>query len=349
MTESRSFEPDWASPPGDTIADVLRSKGWATTDLASQLSSPEPDVSRLLAGDLAITESLAMRLASALGGSATFWLTRESNYRRALQRRRTREWLNELPLAHMKKQGWLMPSERSEVSSLEFFGVPSVDAFEAKYREVFVRARFHISSAFSVREAAVASWLRYGELQAEKTITRTWDPRAFGEKLRSLKRFTREEDPNVFIPALASECAECGVALVIARTPPQCPASGATFFQSPQKAVMLLSFRHLSDDQFWFAFFHEAGHLVLHAAGDAFIEGVGASSPQEAEANAFAAEVLVSAELRTRLETMPIGLKSIARFAREAGISPGIVVGQLQHMRRIHPSHWNRLKKRYQW
>ncbi|MFX9089566.1 ImmA/IrrE family metallo-endopeptidase, partial [Acinetobacter baumannii] len=33
---------------------------------------------------------------------------------------------------------------------------------------------------------------------------------------------------------------------------------------TPEKAMVLLSFRHLSDDHFWFTLFHEFAHLLLH-------------------------------------------------------------------------------------
>jgi hypothetical protein len=35
---------------------------------------------------------------------------------------------------------------------------------------------------------------------------------------------------------------------------------------SPNKAMVILSFRYLSDDHFWFTFFHEIAHLLLHNA-----------------------------------------------------------------------------------
>lgn len=68
----------------------------------------------------------------------------------------------------------------------------------------------------------------------------------------------------------------------------------------PDKAVLLLSGRYLSDDQFWFSFFHEAGHLVLHWDADLLIleTSDGPMSPQEDEANKFATEQLIPLAFR---------------------------------------------------
>ena len=51
---------------------------------------------------------------------------------------------------------------------------------------------------------------------------------------------------------------------------------------------MLLSFRYMSDDQFWFTFFHESGHLLLHSSKALFLEdGSEVSLKEEHEGKIF--------------------------------------------------------------
>ena len=114
--------------------------------------------------------------------------------------------------------------------------------------------------------------------------------------------------------------------------------------------MVQLSVRFLSDDQFWFTFFHEAGHLLLHGGGRLFLEGTEPIDLKaEAEANDFAASTLVPPALQTQMFTLKPTVFAIVRFARKAGIAPGIVVGQLQHLAKIQRNHFNQLKKRYVW
>jgi Zn-dependent peptidase ImmA (M78 family) len=84
-----------------------------------------------------------------------------------------------------------------------------------------------------------------------------------------------------------------------------------------------------------------------------FLEGVEEegmlTSTEEQEANDFAARVLVPDVYRQPLVTIAIDAHQIIRFARKIGISPGIVVGQLQHLGRIKPRQMNSLKRRYEW
>ena len=114
--------------------------------------------------------------------------------------------------------------------------------------------------------------------------------------------------------------------------------------------MIVLSFRYRSDDQFWFTFFHEAGHLLLHGKKALFLEdGSEVTSSEEAEANEFAARILIPDEFVSTLMCLGSDVREIIRFAVKMGISPGIVIGQLQNLGRIKPNRLNGLKRRYRW
>jgi HTH-type transcriptional regulator / antitoxin HigA len=143
---------------------------------------------------------------------------------------------------------------------------------------------------------------------------------------------TRRKHPEQFLPQLIQVCSECGVALVIARAPEGCRASGATRFILPSKAMIVMSFRYRSDDHFWFTFFHEAAHLLLHGEKALFLEdGSDVTAEEEKEANEFASALLIPSGSKGEFEQLNGAVKNILRFAVKEGISPGVVVGQLQH------------------
>jgi HTH-type transcriptional regulator / antitoxin HigA len=81
-----TFKPDWVSPPGDTIADLLEEKDWSQAHLAEKLEYTSDHVSQLINGKSSITEEVAVKLAKVLGGTKTFWLNREANYRLQLNK-----------------------------------------------------------------------------------------------------------------------------------------------------------------------------------------------------------------------------------------------------------------------
>ena len=96
------------------------------------------------------------------------------------------------------------------------------------YADVMQKVAFKKSEAFKSRPASVAAWLRQGELEAAKIECKLWNPRQFKASLFQIRALTQEKDPARFIPELQRICSECGIAVVIVRTPKGCPASGAT-------------------------------------------------------------------------------------------------------------------------
>jgi len=353
---SAEFSPAWASPPGETARELAARKRLRPERLADALGVGHDELPRLFNGELPITASRAKGLAGVLGASARFWLAREAQYRRDLHalQEDARQWVSSLPFDDMARFGWLKTATSSADRfkfALEFFGVASVD----EWRDSWLSERagltaYRTSPVFTAQSASVAAWLRQGELAAEELHTRPWSREDFERLLPTLKSLTRVREPADFIPQLQQRCAACGVAVVIVRAPKGSPASGATRVKNGQ-AILQLSVRYLRDDNFWFTFFHEAGHLVLHE-DRLFLEWPDRrefESHEENEANEFAGKVLILPSHEAALRALPHEFKSIMRFARDLSISPGIVVGQLQHRGLVRPDKLNFLKKRYSW
>jgi HTH-type transcriptional regulator/antitoxin HigA len=355
MNNGHEFHPDWVSAPGDTIADILTERGLSIAEFAENIGHTVEQTTDLLQGRASITIAIARTLERLFGASVAFWMSRDFQYRQDAARLNATadEWLTELPLGDMIKFGWLKPPPRpsEEVAEcLRFFNVPNLQVWREAYQNLHEIVAFRTSHSFESRPAAVAAWLRQGEIESEAIECNPWNPVLFRDSLASARSLTRQKDPSRFIPELRKLCAASGVALAIVRAPNGCRASGATSFVSSRKALLLLSFRHLSDDQFWFTFFHEAGHLLLHNKKRLFLEDDATPATQEEhEANEFAGCALVPPDLHSSMLCLPIKHREIIRFARRAGVSPGIIVGQLQHYKRIDPSQLNILKRRFRW
>jgi HTH-type transcriptional regulator/antitoxin HigA len=351
---NNEFRPDWASPPGDTISDILGERQLSDIEFASQIGRSLEEAKILLQGRTSITIGLARQLETVLGASVEFWMSRDFQYQQDIARlqKANEKWLSALPLADMIKFGWLSRPESSDrlASCLRFFNVPSVAAWKDAYTSVLQLAAFRTSAAFASKTTSVAAWLRQGEIEAEAIECEPWNPERFERSLSEIRGLTREKDPKKFLPQLIKLCAASGVAVISLRAPTGCKASGATRFLSPHKAILLLSFRHLSDDHFWFTFFHEAGHLLLHGEREVFLEGDDTpSDKEEEEANKFAASILVPPEFQSSFVSLRADARMVIRFAMRSGIAPGIVVGQLQHLGQLRHNQLNRLKRYYVW
>lgn len=85
MSESE-FEPNWASPPGDTIRDILTHHGKTAEWLCEALGMSLARTIWLLRGWVRITPEMADKLADVVGVSPGFWLRRDEQYRKAVRR-----------------------------------------------------------------------------------------------------------------------------------------------------------------------------------------------------------------------------------------------------------------------
>lgn len=348
------FQPNWASSPGDTILDILRERNLTEEEFASRIDYKIEDVKDLIQGRIAITLGTARQLEQVLGASVEFWMTRDYQYRQDIERFNVTEeqWVNEFPIEDMIRYEWLnsFSNLREKIIAFyKFFDVSSVREWNQLYSGVVQKIAFKKSQAHESRPASVAAWLRKGEIEAKKIQCQPWDPEGFKNSLNEIRILTHHKDPNKFIPELQRICAENGVAVVIVRTPRGCPTSGATKFISKGKALLLLSFRYLTDGHFWFAFFHEAAHLLLHSES-LFLETENMpSTVEEEEANEFAENILIPVAYKSEFLRLRTNTNDVIRFAVKIGVAPGIVVGQLHHKKIIPFKYLTRLQRRYKW
>lgn len=356
-TQNKPFKPDWISHPKESIVEGMEERGLTQVEFAARMGISKKHANDLVAGRAGITSETAAGLAAVLGSTPGFWINLQSNYeaerlRFAREARLEAEhagWLGELPIRDMVGWGWMhdfvTKGARIE-EALRFFGVATVEAWRSQYVERFVA--FRTSAKHPDKPGATAAWIRRGEVEAAALACDPWDGAAFKALIPSLRGATRVADPKEALRAVQQACAKVGVAVVLVRAPRGCRASGATFFLTSERAVLLLSARFLTDDHLWFTFFHEAGHLVLHGKKRLFIETDGLDSEEEHQANHYAANLLIPPSAAPRLS----GLRTAAAveaFAEELGVSSGVVVGRLQHEGVVPFSALNSLKVRYAW
>lgn len=347
-----AFQPKWASAPGNTIKEVLENKNISEKAFAEQIGQSHAFVAELLRGQEPISGKLASQLSGCLGASTDFWIHREDQYRQDLARIEAGAWLDQLPVIDMIKFGWIKKSKDLITGCLEYFGVDSVNKWNETYCGLNMQGSFRTSQKISSKFGSVATWIRQGEIEASKNECQPWNANKFVESLSEIRQLTRIKDPAIFIPKLRTLCAASGVSLAIVKTPSGCSASGMTKFLTKDNALLMLSCRFLSDDQFWFTFFHEAGHLILHGQNEVFLEGKELDNAnveqRENEANSFSSEMLIPHNYHTQLRKLK-GKWNISRFASDLGISTGIVVGQMQYYRFIEMNQLNGYKRRFNW
>ncbi|CAN02931.1 putative HTH-type transcriptional regulator YddM [Clavibacter michiganensis subsp. michiganensis] len=332
-------------PPGETLRETLDALDMSQVQFAQRCGLSTKHVNQILQGQSAVTPETALLIERVTGVPARFWNALESDYRDALGRAQEEvayskdvAWLDELPMAALRKLGHVLakPSNKNAAvrESLQFFGVSSVEVWRGIYANP--SAQFLQSSAFEKSQGAIAAWLRLGEIEATRVGCASYSKHGLKELVPTMRRLTAASAQEIW-PALQEMCAAVGVAVVLVPDIPGTRASGATRWLTPNKAMIQLSNRGKRNDKFWFAFFHEIGHVLLHGKKDVFFDDEdvlkqSANSAEEREANEFAANTLIPKSEHVLLE----GVRSSAdvrQLASALGVGPGIVAGRLQHDR----------------
>ena len=355
-----NFTPNWASPPGDTILDLLDEREWTQQQLADRLGYTPKHVNQLIKAKVPLTNDAAVRLQNVLGASVGFWLTREAQFREQIALAEATEkqmdmvpWLERFPLKDMMGAG-VLNKRRIDAKSkpilvgelLGFFGVASPDQWQSEYG--CMELAFQRSREDQADIAAISAWLRMGERKAEKMEGPVYNEARFKAALTEIKTLTCLAQQE-FEQRMHQMLKEAGVAFVVVPALPRTHVSGVARWLNPHRPLIQLSLYGKQNDRFWFSFFHEAAHILIHSKQkkSVFLDDSAKSEVQtreEQEANEWARDFLIPIQEAKQLASLPKTKIAVQRFANSVGIHPGIVVGRMQHEQLLDQGWLNELK-----
>lgn len=357
---NKEYSPDYAVHPGEILEDILVSRGIPKGVFAQRCGISMKSISQIINKKQPVTSETAIQFEKVLDVDAGIWIALDARYRLFIARYEENEieednhermsaWASQFPLSDLKKRN-IVSSTRDKIQAchelLRFFSVASIESWDSVYGDITVAYRR--SKAFESSQHAILAWLRMAELVADKIETEPFNKKMFESNLLKIRALTPKE-PKQFNQKVKELCREAGVALVLISELPKTRLCGATRWLGRNKALLALSLRYKSDDHFWFSFFHEAGHIVLHDKSMVFIDPDKKLVDRlEDQANRFAQNILVPKEdYDDFVEEGAFRAKNIIEFSQAIGIAPGIIVGMLQHNDLIDYSWHNQLKRKF--
>ena len=259
----------------------------------------------------------------------------------------------------MKRLNFSLPLGRSDADTLlNFFGVASPESWDSVWKASAVAYRQ--TRALKTREESIAAWVREAEIVAKGLEVAEFDEQRLRSSLEELRQLTRTRAEEIMDP-LQRICAGVGVAVVLVPELRNTGISGCARWLTDKKALVGLTLRYKTDDQLWFTFFHELGHILLHKNKRSFVVDNAAEDltdrivdPEmqqyEAEASRFSADTLIPPRALTDfIKKRVFTNESIHHFAEVVGVGPGIVVGRLQHDGVLETHQGNALKQKLNW
>ena len=138
---------------------------------------------------------------------------------------------------------------------------------------------------------AISAWLRKGELSSQQINSQTYSEKEFKTVLPALKSLISEQPEDYFLK-IQEVCSKVGVKVVYTPILSKAPINGATRWLNNTPLIQL-PFKQKTNNNIWFSFFHEVGHILLHGKKEIFLEQIEYHEKdleKEREADAFAAK-----------------------------------------------------------
>ena len=343
MATLNEYYPEEVLHPSETLNEKLKEMGMSRKEFALRTGKPEKTIIAVLKSESSITSEMAVLFENVTKIPAHFWLnkqTRYNEYKARLKRKNAVEeafeWTKSFPYAEMAKYAWVPSTRKIEektINLFEYFGVSTHEAWSKLYMERELKVAAYTSLKHSLEPHAISAWLREGELQAIKIDTPEYNKKKFSKILPEIKNIMAQH-PVDFFQRLKSLCLIAGVKVFYTPRLPKVPLSGSTRWINNTPIIQLTA-RYRQNDRFWFTFFHEAGHILLHGKKYISLEGIDfsdADPKKEQEAHEFAEEWTFNKEQEKEvLAAVPLNEEDIKDFAKKFNTHPAMIIGRLQH------------------
>lgn len=350
MIPQNEFILDIAFHPGETLAEKLEEINMGPKEFAIRTGKPEKTINAVLKGESAITSDMAILFEDVLQIPARFWLKQQYEYDEYIARQKrqsvielAKDWARAFPYAEMAKLGWVIPTTKVEekvVHLFKYFGLSSSEAWEEYFYKQQLKVAFRISLHNTKNPHALSAWIRQGELQANRIEAPAFDKQLLINQLSDIKNVMAAH-PQDFFVQLQQLCLKAGVKIIYTPCVKQAPISGATRWINNHPVIQLTG-RYNQNDRFWFTFFHEIGHVLLHGKKEIFLEDIEYSDydkQKEQEADDFAVKWTFSEEQENEvLKNEDLTEREIVEFANKFNTHPAIIIGRLQKKEIIHYS-----------
>jgi HTH-type transcriptional regulator/antitoxin HigA len=342
MGTINQYNPDIVFHPAATLNEKLEEMGMSRKEFALRTGKPEKTIIAVLKEESSLTTEMAILFENVTQIPASFWINKQARYNEYVARQKQAlaiddavEWAKAFPYPAMAKCGWVEPTRKPQEKVLQlfqYFGIASHHSWDNLYMKQDLKVAAYTSLKLTHEPFAISAWLRQGELQAKKHNVPEFDVK----KLKILipdMRALMVRQPNDFFTQLQKLCQQAGVVLLFTPPMPKAPLSGSTRWINTTPLIQMTA-RYKQNDRFWFTFFHELGHIILHGKKYISLENIdfeAADQTKEEESNQFAMEITFSKKQEDEiLKNFQLTPQDIVEYAEKFDTHPAMIIGRLQ-------------------
>lgn len=342
-------------PTSKFIREEMEIRDWNGEDLAQVLGVSKKTISNLLNDKQGVSIEIARLLGKAFGQSPDYWLNLYNKYQlRKLEETEeekeveTRSFLFlNSPVREMKKKGWIKKDSNLIESMAQLLNVDQLDsnAFE---KLLTPASAYRKSEAYKdYNKYHALAWSLMAKKCAGMFEAAAYDKKKLEELASRLHKYTVPPDG---VSRFIKELNNAGVKFFVLSHLSKTYVDGASFFDG-QNPVIVYTGRLDRIDNFWFTVAHEIGHVLFHLKDkeDLFIDinddiETKKNNKEEKEADDFAAKTLREKGILKLCRTRYISRDYISIWGNILEINKGIIVGILQHCKKLSPRNLNEYK-----
>lgn len=361
MANNVEYKEIMAFHPGYYIQETIEELEITQEEFAIRLGTTAKTISKLVNGEINLSNDVANKLSKMLGTSVDLWLNLQTSYEKKLieidEAKRIdqqKDIICVLDYTYFVRLGLVVDTRKSEerIANLcRLFQIANLNVllapdFLVNYRTAtktfsdknIINSRAWLQTAINIGKTMQVSDFNANKLQS------------FIPEIRSMTL----QRPEVFLPRLKEIFSECGVTFVLLPYLKNSGVNGAVKWINNNKVILALNDRRKSADTFWFSLFHEIKHVLQQKHKKVFVSGKEINTESlnqqlEIDADNFAQEVLIpEREYQEFINSKNFSDTAIISFANRINIHPGVVYGRLQHECRLAQNRGSQYKTKYQ-
>ena len=255
--------------PGYYVKDYIEDQGITQEELAKRLQTTPKYVSDLVNGRINLTDEMVLKLSIVFGTSTTMWLNLNQKYiekkleiEKRIQLDKECELVRQIEYKFWVELGLAKATRVATEKVMElqrYFKVSSLSVLSE--RDFLVQYRTSVPEVTDVNVINANAWVQTAINIGSGMDVEPYDKKKLSAAIPEIRSMT-VQDPKKFYPRLKELLASCGVALVLLPNLKNCGVNGVVKWLGKDKVVLALNDRRKYADTFWFALFHELGHVL---------------------------------------------------------------------------------------
>lgn len=351
--------------PGYYLKEIIEDMEITQCEFAKRLDTTDKTISKLLNGEIPLSNEIAKSLSQMLGTSIDVWINLQKKYEekrceieQLKEINEEKNYLNDLDYKYFEKLK-VVPEAKDKNDKVihlrKYLHVSSLKVLNKQ--DLLVACKTSTSNVEMKHVINANAWIQTGINFAKEIECDSFNKQKLIGFLSEIREMTIQS-ADVFYPRLKQIFFECGVAFVALPYLKNSGINGAVKWIKPDKVLLLINDRNKYADVFWFALFHEIKHILQQKIKTVYLSldnnsnlALGRNDEEnEKEADMFARNHLIPEKEYVKfINNYDYKDKSeIIRFAKKIGIHPCIVLGRLKFDRKLDWNWHSDLRKQYE-